>query len=70
MDTTGIQISCINNRNLYLYYRNSNDSKLKEHYKLYCKILLKLLKITLYKTILNSKNETKITWNIVKSETG
>jgi hypothetical protein len=42
--TTGIKISYINERNLYLHCRNSNDTKLKEHYKLYCKILSKVTK--------------------------
>jgi hypothetical protein len=62
--TTGIKISCINKRNLYLHCRNSNDTKLKEHYKLYCRILSKVIKsnkeLHYDKIILNSKYKTKL----------
>jgi hypothetical protein len=41
---------------------------------LYCKILSKVIKavktLQYDKITLNSKNKTKITWNIVKTETG
>jgi hypothetical protein len=41
--TTGIRNSCRNKRNLYLQCRNSNDNKLKEHYRFYCKTLTKVI---------------------------
>ena len=37
--TAGIKTSCTNKRRLYLLSRESNDPKLKTHYKKYCKIL-------------------------------
>jgi hypothetical protein len=37
--TTGIKTSCSNKRKLYLLCRESNDPKLKIHYKKYCKML-------------------------------
>jgi hypothetical protein len=33
--TSGIKVSCQRKRELYLQCRNSNDSNLKKHYKLY-----------------------------------
>jgi hypothetical protein len=71
--TTGIKTSCIHKRDLYLYCRNSNDTNLKENYKLYCKMLSKIIKVI--KTlqydciILNSKNKMKTPGNIIKSRT-
>ena len=54
--------------------RNSKNPKLKEHYKLHCKLLSKVIKqakILQYKKhILTSYNKTRTTWNIVKSKTG
>jgi hypothetical protein len=51
--------------------RNSNDTKLKENYKLYCKIVSEVAKKLYYdKIIVNSKNKMKTIWNIIKSETG
>jgi regulator of sigma D len=74
MDNNRYKDSCINKRNLYLHCRNSNDTKLKGHYKLYCKILSKVIKaakkLHYDKIILNSKNKTKTTWDIIKTETG
>jgi F0F1-type ATP synthase gamma subunit len=59
--TAGMKISCIDKRNLYLHSRKSNDTKLKEHYKLYCKILSKVIKaakeLHYDKIILISKNK-------------
>jgi exonuclease III len=37
--TTGIRISCITKRKLYVIYRNSMDPNDKAYYKKYCKIL-------------------------------
>ena len=36
--TLGIKTSCRHKRELYLVRRNSNDEKLKRHYKAYCKM--------------------------------
>jgi len=35
--TTGVKALYIHKRDLYLYCRNSNDTNLQEHYKLYRK---------------------------------
>jgi len=71
--TTGIKISINHKRELYLNSRNSNNLKLKEYCKSYCKRLSKVIreaKILQYKKkILASQNKTKTTWNIVRSET-
>jgi predicted phosphoadenosine phosphosulfate sulfurtransferase len=70
----GLKISINHKREIYLSSRNSKNPKLKEHYKSYCKLLLKVIKeakILHYKKhILTSHNKTKTTWNIVKSKTG
>jgi len=70
----GIKTSINHKRELYLSSRNSNNPKLKEYYKLYCKRLSKVIreaKILHYKKqILTSQNKTRTTWNIVRSETG
>jgi hypothetical protein len=36
--------SCKYKRHLYLASRDSNDPRLKSHYKIYCKILSKIIK--------------------------
>ena len=41
--TTGIKTSCNNKRKLYLLCKESNDFKLKKHYKEYCKLLTKVI---------------------------
>lgn len=41
--TTDIKTLCFHKRDLCLNFRNSNDIKLQERYKLYCKMYLKLL---------------------------
>ena len=70
----GIKISINHKRELYLSSRNCKNPKLKEHYKLYCKLLSKVVKeakiLQYRKQILTSYNKTRTTWNIVKSETG
>jgi len=59
---------------LYLSSRKSKNPKFKEHYKSYCKLLLKLIKkakISKYnKQISTSYNKTRTSWNIVISEKG
>jgi hypothetical protein len=42
--TKGMKTSCVHKRELYMNCRNSNGIKLKEYYKLYCKILSKVIK--------------------------
>jgi exonuclease III/uncharacterized protein YutD len=71
--SNGIKISCQHKRNLYLLCRKTDNPMLKSHYKLYCKILTKVIKTAkkLYydKRILNSNNTAKTLWSIVKTET-
>ena len=50
--------------------RTSNDIKLKERYKLYCKTLSASLKYKKSNMINNFKNKMKTTGNTNKSETG
>ena len=40
----GIKISISHKKESYLSNRNSKNPKLKEHYKLYCKLLSKVIK--------------------------
>jgi hypothetical protein len=72
--TTGINTSCIHKRDLNMNYRNSYDTNLTEHYKLYCKMLSKIIKVVnklqYDNIILNYKNKMKTTRNITKSRTG
>jgi hypothetical protein len=48
--------------------------KLKQYYKLYCKILSEVIKeakrVNCNKQVINSHNKMKTTWNIIKSGTG
>jgi hypothetical protein len=71
--TPGISISCIHKRDLCLISRNSNDVNLKRHYKLYCKILARVIKeakrLIYNRLVINSDNKMKTTWNIIKAET-
>jgi len=70
--TTGIKTSCQHKRELYLISRDSNNSKLKAHYKSYCLILSKVIKVAkqLYynNKISKSNNKIKTTWDIIKIE--
>jgi hypothetical protein len=54
--------------------RNSNDLRLKSHYKMYCKILSNVIKeakwINYNNQILASNNKIKTSWAIVKLELG
>jgi hypothetical protein len=72
--TKGIKISISHKRELYLIIRNSKNPKPKQYYKLYCKLLLKVIKeakiLHYNKQILTSHNKTRTISNIVKSETG
>jgi hypothetical protein len=42
--TPGIKISSLRKRELYLLYRSTKDSKLKNYYKRYCRILSDVIK--------------------------
>ena len=72
--TKGILTSINNKRELYLRCRNSNNLKLKNYYKSYCKLLTKIIrqaKTLHYRNlILKSDNKSRTVWNIVKSHTG
>jgi hypothetical protein len=71
--TTGIKTSCQHKREIYWISGDSNNSKLKAHYKYYCLILSKVIKAAeqLYynNKISMSKNKIKTTWDIIKLET-
>lgn len=71
--TPGIRISCNHKRHLYLLSRDSKDTKIKEYYKEYSKILSKVIveaKRSMYNNqVLNSDNKIKTTWNIIRTET-
>jgi hypothetical protein len=71
--TTGIRISCVNKRKLYLTYRNNNDPNFKEYYKKYCRTLAMVImstkKFYCTKLLLKSNNKPKSTWNVVKTIT-
>ena len=69
--TRGIKTSCIHKRKLFFNSElsNSNDPKLTNYYKRYCRILtsaIKLAKKRYYNSILNYSNN-KTTWNIIKN---
>jgi hypothetical protein len=74
LQSLGIKISCKGKRDLYLLYRNTNDEALKNHYRLYCKILKEVLreaKRQYYnRQILNSNNKIRTVWGITKSVIG
>ena len=65
-------MSCQQKREIYLISRDSNNSKLKAHYKSYCLVLSKVFKAAkqLYYNykISKSNNKVKITWDIIKME--
>jgi hypothetical protein len=71
--TKGIKKSCYNKRILYLNCRNSNDNNFKNRYKIYCRILAKVIKAAkkMYDELISkSKNKIQTTWEIIKKETG
>ena len=61
-------------RDLYQLTKYYNDPKLKNYYKVHCKILLNTIKETkrsyCNKQTFTSENKIKTTWNIVKAVTG
>jgi hypothetical protein len=42
--TIGIKASCKSKREVYLARRNTNDRRLKSHYKMHCKMLSNVIK--------------------------
>ena len=74
---TGIRTSCKYKRDLYLLCKNSNNCLLKNHYKLYTKILSNIIKKDIKchnnnnnKQTENSKNKMKTVWDITGTLTG
>jgi hypothetical protein len=67
--TVGIKSSCKHKRERLLLNRNSNNTALKQYYKIYCKILTNVIKeakrMTYNNIILKSTNKSKTTWNII-----
>jgi hypothetical protein len=72
-DNRLVSASCQHKRELYLISRDSDNSKLKAHYKSYCLILSKVIEAAkqLYynSKISKSNNKIKTTWDIIKIET-
>ena len=72
--TKGIKISINHKREIQLSSGKSKNPKSKGHYKLYCKLLTKVIKeakiLQYKKQISASYYKTRTIWNIVKSETG
>jgi hypothetical protein len=71
----GIQTSCAKKTELFRRCReNTNNSQIKKHYKIYCKILKQVIneakKQSFHKQIAASSNKIKIAWNIVKENSG
>jgi len=70
--TPGIRISCRHKRCLYLLTRDSDDVIPKNYYKKYCKTLASIIKEARKyihnNRIINSINELKTTWNIIKKK--
>jgi hypothetical protein len=71
--TRGIMVSINHKRELYLNSKCSNDRGLKDFYKLYCKIVTRVIREAkqqqFSRRISTSKNKIITTWNIFKSDT-
>ena len=71
--TVAIRVSCKRTRDLYLLTTNNNDMKLKQYYKLYCKILTNVIKeaqrTSYNEQTVNSHKKVNTTWNVIKSAT-
>jgi hypothetical protein len=71
--TAGIKRSCKHKQDLYLNCQSINQM-MNIHYRKYCKMLTKVIKVTKHmhcnKQILESDNKVKAVWNIVKKEAG
>jgi hypothetical protein len=61
-------------KNCYLFTKANDNNNLKQYYKLYSKILTEVInkakRLTYNDKIINSNNTAKITWNIIKAESG
>jgi hypothetical protein len=72
--TKGIINSCKWKKELYLLTRSNKDIQLKEYYMKYSKILSKVIKTAKIlhhnNQIIHSNNNIKVTWNIIRNETG
>jgi len=71
--TKGIKTACNHKRDLYMLCINTNNSMIKTHYKIYCKILSKVINVAkrqhFNNFIKHSKNKSKTVWSAVKAET-
>jgi hypothetical protein len=72
--TKGIKISCKRKKYLYLMFRSTNHSGLKENYTRYCTLLRKVIrraKALYYEGIIMvASNQSKESWKIIKRENG
>jgi hypothetical protein len=72
--TTGIRISCRCKESLFILYRTNSNYLFKSYYKTDSTILRRVIREAKRKyynqLITTSKNKTKTTWNIIKSESG
>jgi hypothetical protein len=64
----GMKTSCLHKREIYLISRKTNNPKLREHYKSYCKILSNVIKAA-KKLNHNQKVSFSNNPNIIKTET-
>jgi len=72
--TPGILISCKRKRELFLLLRTTNNPILKQYYKKYCNILVRVIheakRMTYSARISASHNKTKTTWTILNELLG
>jgi hypothetical protein len=69
-----IKKSCSTKKELYIKTMSKNDLRLKEHCKIYCKLLSRVISITkklyLNKIIGAFNNKTKTPWQLIRNITG
>jgi hypothetical protein len=72
--TSDIKTKCSIKRYLYLSCKESNNPNTQSYYRTFCKVLsrniMEAKRLHYDKLIINSKNRTETTWNIVKTLTG
>jgi hypothetical protein len=72
--TNGITTYCKRKKELYLLTKANDNNNLKQYYKLYSKLLTKVIneakRLNYNDKIINSNNTVKTTWNIIKAESG
>jgi hypothetical protein len=70
--TNGIRTSCKRKKELYLLTKVNDNNNFKQYYKLYSKILTKVIneakRLNYNNKIINSNNTAKTAWNIIKAE--